>query len=32
MSYTCRMGCGQTFSHEVARDVHEENCNGGSDE
>lgn len=31
-SYQCRMGCGQTLLTETARDIHEENCNGGGDE
>jgi hypothetical protein len=31
-SYVCSKGCGQSFYTETARDVHEENCNGGGDE
>jgi hypothetical protein len=31
-SFSCRKGCGQPFLTETARDVHEETCNGGSDE
>lgn len=31
MAHSCRMGCEQKFHGKVARQQHEENCNGGSE-